>query len=68
MPKLTGQGLLKLIKELDNEAKIFILSADIQKSVRAEIEKYNVLGFINKPFDEEKAQLVCDTIRTDINE
>lgn len=68
MPELNGQQLLKLIKELDNEAKVFIVSADVQKSVRTEIEEHDVLAFINKPFNEEKAQLVCDMIRKDINE
>lgn len=68
MPELNGQQLLKLIKELDNEAKVFIVSADVQKSVRTEIEEHDVLAFINKPFNEEKAQLVCEMIRKDINE
>lgn len=68
MPELNGQQLLKLIKELDNEVKVFIVSADVQKSVRTEIEEHDVLAFINKPFNEEKAQLVCDIIRKDINE
>lgn len=67
MPKLNGQGLLTLIKELDKDAKIFIVSADVQKSVRTEIEEHDVLAFINKPFNEEKAQLVCEIIRKDIN-
>ncbi len=67
MPKLNGQDLLKLIKELNNEAKVFIVSADVQKSVRTEIEECDILAFINKPFNEEKAQLVCDMIRKDIN-
>lgn len=68
MPELKGQELLKLIKELNNEAKVFILSADVQKSVRTEVEKYGVLAYINKPFNEEKAQLVCEMIRKEIDE
>lgn len=67
MPKLNGQGLLSLIKELDNKAKVFIVSADVQKSVRTEIEEQDVLAFINKPFNEEKAQQVCEIIRKYIN-
>ena len=51
MPKLNGQGLLALIKELDNKAKVFIVSADIQKRVGTEIEEHYVLAFINKPFN-----------------
>lgn len=67
MPELNGQDLLKLIKELNNEAKVFIVSADVQKTVRTEIEQYDILAFINKPFNEEKAQIACDMIRKDIN-
>jgi two-component system chemotaxis response regulator CheY len=68
MPKLNGKELLILIRELNNDAKIFILSADVQKSVRDEMEKYNLMAFINKPFNEEKAQLVCEMMRKDIHE
>ena len=69
MPKINGQELLKLIKEFNNDAKVFVVSADVQKSVRAEMEAYNVMAFINKPFNEEKAQLVCEMIRTEkVNE
>lgn len=68
MPKLSGKELLTLIKELDKDAKIFVVSADVQKNVRTEIEANNIMGFINKPFNEEKAQLVCEMIRKDANE
>lgn len=68
MFKLSGKELLLLIKEFDIEAKVFAISADVQNSVRKEIEKHNILGFINKPFNWEKAKLVCEIIRKDINE
>jgi CheY-like chemotaxis protein len=68
MPKLNGKELLMLIKEFNKEAKIFVISADIQKSVRLEIEESNIMGFINKPFNEEKAQLISEMIRKDVNE
>ena len=69
MPKMNGQELIKLIKEFNNDAKVFVVSADVQKSVRAEMEAYNVMAFINKPFNEEKAQLVCELIRKEkVNE
>lgn len=62
MPKITGQELVKLIKEFDNKAKLFVVSADVQKSVRQEVEAY-IMAFINKPFNEENAKLVCEFIR-----
>lgn len=68
MPKLNGAELIKLIKGYKSDAKIFVLTADVQKSVRAEIEAFNILAYINKPFNEEKAQFVFDVIREDTNE
>ncbi|WP_244834943.1 response regulator [Clostridium sp. BJN0001] len=68
MPKLNGQELLKLIKEFNKDAKIFIVSADVQKSIRTEVEKNKIMGFINKPFNEEKAKLISEMIRKDFNE
>lgn len=50
MPKLNGKDLIKKILDYDTEAKIIVLTADVQKNVKEEIEKYNVLSFINKPF------------------
>lgn len=63
MPEVNGKQLLKLIKELDNDAKIFVVSADVQKGIKAEIESCNIMSFVNKPFNEEKARMVCDMIR-----
>lgn len=65
MPNLNGKDLIKKIRDYDTDAKIIVLTADVQKNVREEIEKYNVLSFINKPFNEEKAKTVCDMMRND---
>lgn len=63
MPNLSGKSLIKLIKEHDNKAKIIVISADVQKTVKEDMEKYNILTFVNKPFNQEKAETVCDMIR-----
>lgn len=68
MPNLNGKELIKLIKEYDKDSKIFVVSADVQKNVKEEIESYGIMGFINKPFNEEKAKFICDIIKGDINE
>ena len=68
MPIVNGQELIKLIKGHDEDAKIFVISADVQKNVKEELEKFNILGFINKPFDDEKLKLVSDIIRGDSHE
>ena len=63
MPKINGKELIKLINEYYDDAKIVVLSADVQKNVRDEIESLGVRLFLNKPFNEQKAQLVCEMIR-----
>lgn len=65
MPKLRGQDMIEKVKEQDIDAKVFVVSADVQKRVRDVIDKMGVLSFINKPLDEEKAKKICDIIRND---
>lgn len=59
MPKISGKELIALIKNYDINAKIFVVSADVQKNIKEEIESYHVVSFVNKPFTEEKAQSIC---------
>lgn len=68
MPKVNGNQLIGLLKEYDNNVKIFVVSADVQKSVREEICAHNIISFINKPFNEEKAENVCRIMENDRNE
>lgn len=65
MPRLNGKELICAIREFNKDAKIIVLSADVQKNVREEINLYNIMSFINKPFSEEKAQFICEMIRND---
>ncbi|NLV76865.1 MAG: response regulator [Tissierellia bacterium] len=65
MPNVSGQQLIKLIKEYDKDSNIFVISADVQKNVREEIESYGVIQFINKPFTDEKVKLVTKIIKGD---
>lgn len=67
MPKIDGQTLIKIIKDYDDKAKIFVISADVQNMVRLEIEAIGIKAFINKPFTQEKAELVASIIRDDEN-
>lgn len=66
MPKMNGIELIKMIKEYDEHAKIIVLTADVQKSVQEEVCSYNVVSFINKPFNDEKASLICEMIRSKV--
>ncbi|WP_100489083.1 response regulator transcription factor [Sporolactobacillus pectinivorans] len=65
MPKLRGQDLIEEVRQIDFDAKIIVVSADVQKRVRDVIEKMGVLSFINKPLNDEKAEEIADIIRKD---
>ncbi len=67
MPKLSGQELIRLIKAHDKLAEIIVISADVQKNIREEVEAYNILAFLNKPLQDEKAQLICNLMREKIH-
>lgn len=66
MPKLRGQDLIEKVKETDFEAKIIVVSADVQQKVRNVIEKMGVLAFINKPLNDEKAKQIAGIIKDDV--
>lgn len=68
MPKLSGQELIRSIKSRDKSAKIIVVSADVQKNIREEVEAYSILTFLNKPLQDEKAQIICNLMRENINE
>ena len=62
MPIMDGFETLEKIKEFNNEAKVIIISADIQK---LSIDKALLLGafnFIKKPIDSVKMQQILDKI------
>jgi two-component system chemotaxis response regulator CheY len=67
MPKMDGRQLIKLIREYDSASKIFVVSADIQKSIKEEVDAYGIKGFFNKPFNEERAEAICNIIKGDAN-
>ncbi|PQP81494.1 response regulator [Paenibacillus sp. PCH8] len=63
MPGLNGQEMLRMIREIDREVQIIILSADIQKATREEVEKLEISGFINKPLTVDKANTLIQLIQ-----
>ncbi|WP_340017208.1 response regulator [Paenibacillus sp. FSL K6-1318] len=63
MPGLNGQEMLRMIRETDSEVKIIILSADIQKTTRDEVENLGISGFLNKPLTAEKANTLIQLIQ-----
>ena len=63
MPGLNGQEMLRMIREIDRDVHIIILSADIQKATREEVESLGISGFLNKPLTVDKAHTLVELIR-----
>lgn len=63
MPNINGQEFIKMVKSKKPYANIIVMSADIQNNVKEEIIKMNVLSFINKPFNIEKAKIISEKMR-----
>ena len=55
MPEMNGQEFLHMVKESNPKVKVIIITADIQKATREEVEKMGVLAYFNKPLNNEKA-------------
>jgi len=64
MPGITGQKLISMVREIDTACRIVVLSCDIQKAVREEIESLGVQCFINKPLNDENITKLCEVVET----
>lgn len=62
MPGMGGQAFIERIREADQKTKIVVLSADIQKTVRKEIEELKVTAFLNKPITKESIRFISGLI------
>ena len=49
MPEMTGFDVLDNLLKVDPEAKVVVISADIQQSSRDMVKARGAKGFINKP-------------------
>lgn len=62
MPRLDGKHLIKALEEKER-SRVIVVSADVQKTIRSELEGYHIIAFVNKPLDEEKAGRILDYMR-----
>jgi CheY-like chemotaxis protein len=62
MPIMDGFEALEKIKEFDNNAKVVIISADIQKLSMDKALQLGAFNFIKKPIDTAKMQQILDKI------
>lgn len=63
MPGMTGQELLGKIKENETSIKTIVISADVQKGTRDEIEAYAIDAFIAKPLTPDKLNVLVERIK-----
>jgi two-component system chemotaxis response regulator CheY len=50
MKGMYGLDVLVKLREMDQDARVVVASADIQSSTRKLVDEAGALGFINKPF------------------
>ncbi|MCT7552739.1 response regulator [Aliarcobacter butzleri] len=62
MPIMDGFEALKRIKEIDENAKVVIISADIQKLSMDKVRELGAFNFIKKPIDSLKMQQILEKI------
>jgi len=62
MPEITGQEMIKQIREINAEVQIFVLTADIQKVTKFELVQYGIAAFINKPLTTESGEFILHRI------
>lgn len=63
MPEMTGQELIKKLNDAGKNPNVIVISADIQKGTKDELESLNIKHQINKPLNPEKLQTLIDILR-----
>lgn len=62
MPVMDGFTALELIKKYDSNAKVVVVSADIQKAAVDKVLELGALSFIKKPIDSKKMQQIFEKL------
>lgn len=65
MPVMTGQELIKAIKDKFPMPSIIVASADIQKATHEELDQMGIVKYINKPLTAAKLEQLVNTIKGD---
>lgn len=58
MKGMYGLDVLVKLREMDQQARVVVASADIQSSTRKMVDEAGAVGFINKPFVTEQVVMV----------
>ena len=62
MKGMYGLDVLVKLREMDQEARVVVASADIQSSTRQMVDEAGALGFINKPFVSEQVVAAVEAV------
>lgn len=62
MPVVDGFGALEQIKAYDKNAKVVVISADIQKSSVDKVLELGAFNFVKKPIDAEKMNYIFENL------
>ena len=62
MKGMYGLDVLVKLREMDQEARVVVASADIQSSTRKMVDEAGALGFINKPFVSEQVVAAVEAV------
>ena len=65
MKGMYGLDVLVKLREMDQQARVVVASADIQSSTRKMVDDAGALGFINKPFVPEQVIAVVQAALTE---
>lgn len=63
MPIMTGFEAIKIICEKNNQAKIIVISADIQENSMNKAKENGAIGFIKKPVSESSLKPMLEKMR-----
>jgi two-component system chemotaxis response regulator CheY len=61
MKGMYGLDVLVKLREMDQQARVVVASADIQSSTRKMVDEAGALGFIHKPFMPEQVITAVET-------
>lgn len=62
MTGMYGLDVLTKLRQLDSDARVVVISADIQTPTREAAEVAGASGFLNKPVDEREVLRTLDTV------
>lgn len=62
MTGMYGLDVLSKLRELDGDARVVVISADIQTPTREAAEAAGASAFLNKPVDEREVLRTLDTV------